>query len=142
MLHRWRGGKESASQSRRHKRCRFDPCVRKIPWSGKIQPTPVFLPGKFHGQRNLVGCSPWDHKKSDTAEHTCTVHCLGPGLYRNLMTEDNIQIHLKWIFAISNRQRTQIDIVSDCWYCQSPSFNHTSVMKIVSNSILTKGVTA
>ena len=30
------------------------------------QPTPVLLPGKFHGQRSLVGYSPWDHKESDT----------------------------------------------------------------------------
>ena len=34
------------------------------------QPTPVFLPGKFHGQRSLVGCSPWGHKESDTTEET------------------------------------------------------------------------
>ena len=39
--------------------------VRKIPWSGKWQPTPVFLPGKDHGQRNLVGCSPWGCKESE-----------------------------------------------------------------------------
>ena len=29
---------------------------------------PVFLPGEFHGQRSLVGYSPWDHKESDTTE--------------------------------------------------------------------------
>ena len=34
------------------------PWVRKIPWSRKWQPTPVFSPGKFHGQRNLAGYSP------------------------------------------------------------------------------------
>ena len=34
----------------------FDRWVRKIPWRRKWQPTPVFLPGKFHRQRNLVGC--------------------------------------------------------------------------------------
>ena len=39
--------------------------VGKIPWSGKCQPTPVFLPGKAHGQRNLVGCSPWGCKELD-----------------------------------------------------------------------------
>ena len=33
-------------------------------------PTPVLLPGKFHGQRSLVGYSPWDHKLSDVTEHT------------------------------------------------------------------------
>ena len=41
---------------------RFDPWVRKIPWRGVWQPTPVFLPGKSHGQRSLVGYSPWGHK--------------------------------------------------------------------------------
>ena len=34
------------------------PWVRKIPWGSKWQPTPVFLPGEFHGQRSLAGCSP------------------------------------------------------------------------------------
>ena len=33
----------------------------KMPWSRKRQPTPVFLPGKFHGQRSLVDYSPWGH---------------------------------------------------------------------------------
>ena len=53
-------------------RCRrheFDPWVRKIPWSSKWQPTPVFLPGKSSGQKSLVGYSPWGHKELDTAEH-------------------------------------------------------------------------
>jgi len=38
-------------------RCRFDPWVRKIPWRRAWQPTPVFLPGKSHEQRSLVGYS-------------------------------------------------------------------------------------
>ena len=41
----------------------FDPLVEKIPWRRKWQPTPVFLLGKSHGQRSLVGYSPWGHKK-------------------------------------------------------------------------------
>ena len=41
-----------------------------IPWRKKWQPTPVLLPGKFHGQRSLAGYSPfWGHKDSDTTEH-------------------------------------------------------------------------
>ena len=43
----------------------FDPWVRKIPWSIKWQPTPVFLPGEFHGQRSLKGYSPWSLEESD-----------------------------------------------------------------------------
>ena len=53
---------------RKHKRPGFDLGVRKIPWKRKCQPTPVFLPGEFHGQRSLVGYSPWDYKESDTTE--------------------------------------------------------------------------
>ena len=40
----------------------------KIPWRRKRQPTPVLLPGKSHGQRSLVGYSPWGCKESDTTE--------------------------------------------------------------------------
>ena len=40
-------------------RPRFDPWAGKIPWTRKWQPTPVFLPGEFHGQRSLECCSPW-----------------------------------------------------------------------------------
>ena len=47
-------------------RPRFNPWVRKIPWRRKWQPTPVLFPGKFHGQRSLMGYSPWGHKESDT----------------------------------------------------------------------------
>ena len=49
-LPRWLNGKESACQFRRPS---FDHWVRKLPWSRKWQPTPLFLPGKFHGQRKL-----------------------------------------------------------------------------------------
>ena len=44
------------------------PEVGKIPWSRKWQPTPVFLPGKSHGQRSLAGYSPWVHQELDTTE--------------------------------------------------------------------------
>ena len=46
----------------------FDPWVEKIPWRRKWQPTSVFLPGEFHGQRILVGYSPWDRKELDVTE--------------------------------------------------------------------------
>ena len=45
-LPQWLNGKEYVCQETR---------VKKIPWRRKWQPTSVFLPGKFHGQRNLVG---------------------------------------------------------------------------------------
>ena len=42
----------------------------KIPWRRTWQSTPVFLPGESHGQRSLVGYSPWGPKVLDTTETT------------------------------------------------------------------------
>ena len=64
-LPRWLSGKKILLPSRRR---RFDP------WGRKWQPTPAFLPGKSHGQRNLVGYSPWGHKELDTTERLSTAH--------------------------------------------------------------------
>ena len=43
----------------------MDSGVGKIPWRKNWQPTPVFLPGEFHGQRSLAGYSPSGGKESD-----------------------------------------------------------------------------
>ena len=58
-------GKDPACQRRRHKRHEFNPGVGRIPWRRAWQPTPVFLPGESHGQRGLVGYSPWGCKQLD-----------------------------------------------------------------------------
>ena len=50
----------------------FDPWVGTVPWRRKWQPSSVFLPGKSHGQRSLVGYSPRGHKELGTAARTCT----------------------------------------------------------------------
>ena len=39
--------------------------VDKIPWRREWLSTSVFLPGEFHGQRSLLGYSPWGHKEQD-----------------------------------------------------------------------------
>ena len=44
------------------RRPEFDPWGRKISWRRKWQPTAVFLPGKSHGWRSLVGYHPWGHR--------------------------------------------------------------------------------
>ena len=51
----WLCGKENACQ---YRRCSFNPWLGKIPWRRKWQPSLVFLPGKSHGQRSLLGYSP------------------------------------------------------------------------------------
>ena len=51
-------------------------------WRRQWQPTPVLLPGKSHGQRSLVGCSPWGREESDTTERlhfNFSLSCIGEG---------------------------------------------------------------
>ena len=45
-----------------------DPWVGRIPWRREWQPTLVFFPSKFHGQRSLAGYSPWGRKESDMTD--------------------------------------------------------------------------
>ena len=61
----WFSGKESACNAGD---IGSIPWVGKIPWRRKWQPTPVFLPGEFHGQRSLMGYSPRGRKESDMTE--------------------------------------------------------------------------
>ena len=56
------GGADSKESACNARRPGFNPCIRKIPLRRKWQPTPVFLSGESHGQRNLVGYSPWDRR--------------------------------------------------------------------------------
>ena len=71
---RWCSSKESTCQCRRFRSHGFILWLEKIPWRRKWQPTPMFLPGKFQGQRSPVGCSPLGRKESDTAERVYTVN--------------------------------------------------------------------
>ena len=59
-------------------RCRFNTWVRKMPWGRERQPIPVFLPAEFHGQRSLVGYSPWSHKESHMTERLTQTHTHTP----------------------------------------------------------------
>ena len=75
----WLSGKEPTYQCRR---LGFDPWVGKIPWRKKWQPTPVFLPGKSHGQRSLARYSPWSRRaghdivtKQTTVRASVTLIC-------------------------------------------------------------------
>src|SRR5574337_1191913 len=51
-------------------------------WRRQWHPTPVLLPGKSHGRRSLVGCSPWGRKESDMTEQLhfhFSFSCIGEG---------------------------------------------------------------
>ena len=60
-----------------------DLCQSVLPmWRRQWFPTPVLLPGKSHGQRSLVGCSPWGHEKLDMTEQLhfhFSLSCIGEG---------------------------------------------------------------
>ena len=62
------GGSDGKNICLQWRRPRFDSWVGKIRWRSKWQPTPVLLPGKSHGQKSLVGYSPWGRKELDTTE--------------------------------------------------------------------------
>ena len=74
-LPRWLGGEESGYQCSRLRRWEFNPWVGKIPWRRKWQPTPLFLPGKSHGQRSLVAYNSWGPKESDTTWQINNANC-------------------------------------------------------------------
>ena len=65
------------------KRCGFHPQGGKIPWRRAWQSTPGFSPGESHGQRSLVGYSPWGRKESDkdlaTKPVVQSLHCISVG---------------------------------------------------------------
>ena len=83
--------------------------VRKIPWRRKWQPTPVFLPGKFHGLRSRVGYSPWGPKELDTnylysVQFSCSVvsdsdfmDCSTPGFPVHHQLLELAQTHVHWV---------------------------------------------
>ena len=77
----WRSGKEPACQGRRCQRWGLHPWVGNILWRRKWEPTPVLLPGESHGQRSLVGYSPWGRKEYDTTEQQLERAPWGPELH-------------------------------------------------------------
>ena len=71
--------------------------VGKIPWRRKWQPTPVSLPGKSHGQRSLVGCSPWGCKELGTTEQL-TLNLIHRYMERAIFIYLSLIKILLWLF--------------------------------------------
>ena len=98
-LPRWLSHKEPTCQCRR---CVFHPWVRKIPWRREWQPTPVFLPGKPHGQRSLAGYRPsggkWVQHDLATKQQPRAVElcCLKLLLWLSVNLLDFLQIAQAW----------------------------------------------
>ena len=106
----WLSGKESTCWCKTHGSHLW---VGKISWRKKQQPTPVFLPGKSHGQRSLVGYSPWGHKESQMwLSKSTTLYMkvvLGGTVVDNLPAMQDIQTHVfhPWIAKFPRRREWQ-----------------------------------
>ena len=87
----WLSGQEFACQCRSHRRLKFYFWVWKILWRRKWKATPGFMPGKSHGQRSLVGYSPWVAKSQ--TQLSDWAHTLMKGT--NMM-----EVHRLWVHII------------------------------------------
>ena len=93
------------------------------PWRRKWQPTPVFLPRKSHGQRSLIGYSPWGHKESDM---TVWLH---------------FQFQCQWscYYSISNLHSlftsdSYLFSKNFCSYCGHTVFNNWTILSSILSS--------
>ena len=69
-----------------------------------MYPTPLFLTGEFHGQRSLVGCSPWGHKKSDMAKQLTHTHT-------NIHTRKRISyMYYHYVYLEGSLQKLHYDL--------------------------------
>ena len=105
---------------------------------GNGTPTPVLLPGKFHGQRSLVGCSPWGREESDTTEQLhfhFSLSCIGEGNGNPLQCSclENPRDRGAWWVAVYGvaQSRTQLKQLSSSSsssvYCMS-SLNYLTML--------------
>ena len=118
-------GKRISLQCRRCQRRGFDPWVGKIPWRRAWQPTPVFLPGKSHGQRSLASYSSCGHKESEATEfvlllkfqNTANPHYLWIPICKfsySLKFICNLQIDLCGASAVEHMHWCRVEIHVSC----------------------------
>ena len=107
-----------------------NPWIQRRRW----HPTPVLFPGKSHGQRSLVGCSPWGHEESDTAERLqfhISLSCIGEGNGNPLQCSclKNPRDAGAWWAAVYGvaQSRTWLK-----WLSSSSSSNHWTAMEFPS----------
>ena len=92
-------------QCKRFRRPEFDPWVGKTPWRKKWQPTPVFLLRKSHGQRSLVGYSPWGCKEFG---HNWDWPPLSSAGFLISVIHDACMVSHVWLFVTRGLQPTRL----------------------------------
>ena len=129
----WLSGKEFACHCRR---LRLDPRTGKIPWRRKGQPTPVLLPGKFHGQRSLAGLQrPWGCKEPDTTLQLNNKKCLRTNRFSSLG-------HRLLICNVPPREQTALQAFdSSTVPLQTPGSNLLLAVVFVQCSVISDPVT-
>ena len=122
--------------------CRFNSWVRKMPWRRKWQPNLVFLPGKSHGQRNLMGYSPWGcqrvtHDLVTKQQPSCFQYFLSPsslppknlsiftipGFLNTFIPFSLLGLSLHCSISISTWQNLSI-LLGAAWMCKVFRFTH------------------
>ena len=105
---KWLSSKKICLQCRRQG---SNPWVRKMPWKRKWQPTPVFSPGEFHGQRSLVGFSPWGHR----ARHNLATEHIHTHTHTHTHTEACKAIFRAWSYLfLSSSIQSNKEAGMDC----------------------------
>ena len=94
--------------------------VRKVSWRRKWQPTPVFLPGKSHGWRSLVGYSPWGRKELDKLSNFTFTFILGI-LAFHINFRINLLLSIKYLAEILT-VIVLIDQFGENWYLGNLDF--------------------
>ena len=102
------------------RRPRFNPSVGNIPWRREWQPTPVFLPGESHGQRSLVGYSPWCRKESNMTEQLTHFHSFLYLLLKKKQQQPPYQVLLFMVGTLSGGPPNSTSWCSH--HCVSPAF--------------------
>ena len=111
---------KSHLQCRRHRRCRLDPWLRKMPWRTAWQSTAVHLSQEFHAHRSLVGYSPWGCKESERTEWISSR--LGTQRNRGHCTMQKVQITIKLtrLGNLCQIQKQEVLLLPGCTFSLQP----------------------
>ena len=116
-----------------------------LEWRRKRQPTSVFFPGKFHGQRSLMGYSPWGCKELDMTEEQSThTHMCSYKWIKPQMTNTSKK-HWQALFTIAKRWKQSTcssmdELINKTWYVHTvEQCVHACVLSCVHHVPLSMG---